>query len=64
MLDAQVTARGVLRGAEDAQRWSLATIADFARATMSADADRRELVELIERARGLRGEPAATVVAR
>ena len=54
----------MLRGAEDAQRWSLATIADVARATMGADADRRELVELIERARGLRGEPAATVVAR
>ncbi|MBK9035916.1 MAG: von Willebrand factor type A domain-containing protein [Myxococcales bacterium] len=54
----------VLRGAEDAQRWSLAKIAAVARATAAGDADRRELVELIERARSLRGEPAATVVAR
>ena len=51
-----------LRGGEDAQRWSLATMAEVARATAGADPDRRELVELIERARALRGEPKATAV--
>lgn len=51
----------VLRGAEDAQRWSLAQIADVARATAGGDAERQELVRLIEAARRLRGEPAALV---
>ncbi|MBP6846501.1 MAG: von Willebrand factor type A domain-containing protein [Kofleriaceae bacterium] len=51
----------VLRGAEDAQRWSLAQIAEVARATAGGDADRRELVGLIEAARRLRGAPAALV---
>ena len=51
----------LLRGAEDAQRWSLAQIAEVARATAGGDADRRELVGLIEAARRLRGEPAALV---
>ena len=51
----------VLRGAEDAQRWSLTQIADVARATAGGDAARRELVGLIDAARRLRGEPAALV---
>ena len=51
-----------LRGGEDAQRWSLTTMAAVARATAGSDPDRRELVDLIERARVLRGEPAATAV--
>ena len=53
----------VLRGAEDARRWSLAQIADLARATAGGDAARRELVALIEQAAALRGEPIATAAA-
>jgi Ca-activated chloride channel family protein len=47
----------VLRGAEDAQRWSLDTIAQAARATAGEDKDRLELVALIEKAARLRGTP-------
>jgi Ca-activated chloride channel family protein len=49
----------VLRGAEDAQRWSLDTIAQTARATAGQDRDRLELVALIEKAARLRGTPLA-----
>jgi len=49
------------RGAEDAQGWSLARIAEVARANAGADPDRRELVGLVERAAALRG---SVVVAR
>ena len=48
----------VLRGAPDAQRWSLDTIAQLARDAQGDDPDRAELVSLIERARSLRGTPA------
>jgi Ca-activated chloride channel family protein len=49
----------VLRGAEDAQRWSLDTIAQTARATAGQGQDRLELVALIEKAARLRGTPLA-----
>jgi Ca-activated chloride channel family protein len=49
----------VLRGAEDAQTWSLELIASTARATANQDPDRTELVELISRAARLRGTPLA-----
>lgn len=49
----------VLRGAEDAQRWSLDMIARTARATAGRDEDRLELVSLIEKAARLRGTPLA-----
>jgi Ca-activated chloride channel family protein len=51
----------VLRGAEDAQKWSLDRIASTARATAGKDADRLELVGLIEKAARLRGTPLAQV---
>lgn len=47
----------VLRGAEDAQKWSLDQIAATARATAGGDRDRLELVSLIEKAAKLRGTP-------
>lgn len=47
----------VLRGAEDAQQWSLSLIANTARASAQQDRDRLELVGLIERAAKLRGTP-------
>jgi Ca-activated chloride channel family protein len=49
----------VLRGAEDAQKWSLDVIAQAARATAGQDRDRLELVGLIEKAARLRGTPLA-----
>jgi Ca-activated chloride channel family protein len=49
----------VLRGAEDAQQWSLDLIASTARATANQDHDRLELVGLIEQAARLRGTPLA-----
>ena len=49
----------VLRGAEDAQKWSLDTIAQTARATAGQARDRLELVGLIEQAARLRGTPLA-----
>ena len=49
----------VLRGAEDAQKWSLDLIASTARATANQDRDRLELVGLIEKAAKLRGTPLA-----
>lgn len=52
----------ILRGAEEAQAWSLAHIGQVARATAGSDSDRLELVQLIERARSLR--PATAAVAR
>ncbi len=51
----------VLRGAEDAQSWSLDRIASTARATAGTDKDRLELVGLIEKAARLRGTPIAQV---
>ena len=48
----------VLRGAEDAQRWSLDEIAAIAREAAGDDRDRSELLTLIGAARGLRGTPA------
>ncbi len=50
----------VLRGADEAKGWSLDRIAEVARASAGDSADRAELVELIGKARQLRG-PAATV---
>jgi len=44
----------VLRNGQDAEHWSLAQIRDLARAGAGDDADRRELVGLIERAIRLR----------
>ncbi len=52
----------LLRGAEDAQGWSLGHIEAVARATAETDADRLELVTLIGKARELRKNP--TTVAR
>ncbi|MBA3395086.1 MAG: von Willebrand factor type A domain-containing protein [Deltaproteobacteria bacterium] len=52
----------LLRGAEDAQGWSLGHMEAVARATAENDADRLELVTLIGKARELRGNP--TTVAR
>lgn len=49
----------VLRGAEDAQTWSLDLIASTARATANQHPDRLELVGLIEKAAKLRGTPLA-----
>jgi Ca-activated chloride channel family protein len=48
----------VLRGADEAKGWSLAKIAEVARAAQGTDPDRAELVSLVERARSLRGAPA------
>ena len=53
----------VLRGGEDAARWSLAEIAAVARANAGGDPARRELVAMIERARALRGEGVTTAAA-
>jgi Ca-activated chloride channel family protein len=52
----------LLRGQDDAKRWSLEAIEQVARATAGTDPDRGELVSLIEKARRLRG--SATTVAR
>jgi Ca-activated chloride channel family protein len=48
----------VLRGGDEAKGWSLDKVASVAREAMGSDADRAELVSLIERARALRGAPA------
>jgi Ca-activated chloride channel family protein len=48
----------VLRGQDDARAWTLAAIADVARATAGDDADRQELVALVGKAAALRGTPA------
>jgi hypothetical protein len=48
-----------LRGAQDAEHWSLAQIRDLARAAAGDHADRQELVGLIERAIEIRGRTAA-----
>jgi len=48
----------VLRGADEAKGWSLDKIAAVARAAAGDNADRAELVALIERARSLRGTTA------
>ena len=52
----------MLRGAEDAQNWSLDHAIAVARATAKGDADRLELVELMSKARTMRG--TKTTVAR
>jgi Ca-activated chloride channel family protein len=51
----------VLRGGEDAEHWSLAEIERIARDASGDDADRRELVALIGRARTLKEGPKAAV---
>ncbi len=48
----------VLRGADEAKGWSLDKIAAVAREAAGDNADRAELVTLIERARSLRGTTA------
>ncbi len=48
----------VLRGAEDAEHWSLAEIQTIAAAAAGTDADRKELVTLIAKARALKGGTA------
>ncbi len=52
----------VLRGAEDAEHWSLAEISKLAAAAAGDDADRKELVTLVEKARALKG--GAVVLAK
>ena len=44
----------VLRGAEDAEHWKLATIQSIAKAAAGSDADRKELIGLIDQARKLK----------
>ena len=48
----------LLRGQDEATRWSLDAIAEVARASAGGDADRQELVALVEKARQLRGTAA------
>ncbi|HUQ01635.1 MAG TPA: von Willebrand factor type A domain-containing protein [Kofleriaceae bacterium] len=48
----------VLRGAEDAEHWDLAEIKKIAAAAAGDDADRKELVGLIDQARQLKGGSA------
>jgi Ca-activated chloride channel family protein len=48
----------VLRGAEDAEHWDLTEIGKLAAAAAGDDADRKELVTLIDRARALKGGSA------
>ncbi len=50
----------VLRGAEDAEHWDLAQLQTIASQAAGTDADRKELVSLIQRARDLRGGTPAT----
>jgi Ca-activated chloride channel family protein len=45
----------VLRGAEDAEHWDLAQLQAIASQAAGSDADRKELVALVQRARDLRG---------
>jgi Ca-activated chloride channel family protein len=52
----------LLRGSEDAQRWSLDEIRALAASATGDDKDRLELLSLVDRARRLRG--ASTTVAR
>jgi Ca-activated chloride channel homolog len=49
----------VLRGAEDAEHWSLAEIEKMAAAAAGDDADRKEMVALIGKARALKGGTAS-----
>ncbi len=49
----------VLRGSEDAEHWSLAEIRSIAAGAASGDADRNELVALIDKAIALGGTPTA-----
>jgi Ca-activated chloride channel family protein len=48
----------VLRGGQDTEHWSLATIHDLANTAAGTDPDRRELVGLIEKAMQLTGRTA------
>jgi Ca-activated chloride channel homolog len=48
----------LLRGQDDARRWSLEAIEQVARATAGDDPDRNEFVSLIDKARRLRGSSA------
>ncbi len=55
----------VLRGAEDAEHWDLAQLQTIASQAAGADADRKELVTLIQRARDLRaGTKTAAAIAQ
>ena len=49
----------VLRGAEDAEHWDLAEIGRIAKAAAGDDADRQELVGLIDQARALKSDSAS-----
>ncbi|HEU0034307.1 MAG TPA: VWA domain-containing protein [Kofleriaceae bacterium] len=49
----------VLRGGQDAEHWSLADIRDLAKAAAGDDNDRRELVDLIEKADSLKNRSAS-----
>jgi Ca-activated chloride channel family protein len=51
----------VLRGSEDAEHWDLAEIRSIAAAAAGNDADRLELVSLIDKAIALRGTKTALV---
>jgi Ca-activated chloride channel family protein len=48
----------ILRGAEEAEHWSLAEVEKLAAAAAGDDADRKELVALIAKARGLKSGTA------
>jgi Ca-activated chloride channel family protein len=48
----------VLRGGQDAEHWSLAAIRDLAKAAAGDNADRKQLVALIDRAIQLKGRTA------
>ena len=56
----------VLRGAEDAEHWDLAQLQTIASQAAGTDADRKELVGLIQRARDLRSgtKTASTAIAQ
>jgi Ca-activated chloride channel family protein len=49
----------VLRGGQDAEHWSLADIRDMAKAAAGDNAERRELVSLIEKTMTLTGRTAS-----
>ena len=55
----------VLRGAEDAEHWDLAKLQTIAEQAAGGDADRKELVALIQRARDLKaGTTTRTAIAQ
>ena len=49
----------VLRGGQDAEHWSLATIRDLAKNAAGESQERKELVSLIDKAIAIKGRTAA-----